>query len=62
MSAKVLLPDQHTLLHGYYAPQDCCLCHSEEEIGRLQNRITELEEFIEVSEQLSFAKGQYSGT
>jgi len=44
MTAKVLLPNQHLLLHAYYEPPDCCLCKLEAEIQRLKEEIRKLEE------------------
>ena len=40
MSAKILLPNQHTILHLF--PGDCCLCRAEQEIAELKREIEEL--------------------
>ena len=44
MSAKQLLPNQCSILHQYYLPQDCCLCNARREIDELKTEIAKLKE------------------
>ena len=64
MSAKMLLPNQCSLLHFFYGHDDCCLCKANQRIAELEQQlaVARLEKEIAELKDMGFVGGSAAVT